>query len=85
VWSGWVISVSSLVGAYGLAASHDAAVWWVLVWAAPTLGCASVGALLCLRVLAVVTATLQPTYASLWLRPTGAAAPVPAKPREVLR
>jgi hypothetical protein len=49
VWSGWVISALSLVGAYGLAASHDAAVWWVLVWAAPTLGCASVGALLCLR------------------------------------
>jgi hypothetical protein len=49
VWSGWVISALSLVAAYGLAASHDAAVWWVLVWAAPTLGCASVGALLCLR------------------------------------
>ena len=36
-------------------------------------------------VLTVVTATLQPSHASLWLRPTRAAAPVPANPRELLR
>jgi hypothetical protein len=49
VWSLWMTSVVSLVGAYGLASFDDAAVWWVLAWAVPTVGCSSVGALLCLR------------------------------------
>jgi hypothetical protein len=46
----WGVTAASLVGAYLLAASHGGAVWWVLVWALPTLGCASVGVLLCVRV-----------------------------------
>ncbi len=50
VFLAWGVTASSLVGAYLLAASHGAAVWWVLVGALPTLGSASVGLLLCVRV-----------------------------------
>ena len=46
----WGVTASSLVGAYLLAASHGGAVWWVLAGALPTLGSASVGVLLCVRV-----------------------------------
>jgi hypothetical protein len=50
VFLAWGVTAASMVGAYLLAASHGAAVWWVLVWSVPTLGCSSVGVLLCVRV-----------------------------------
>src|SRR5664279_3091773 len=50
VFVAWGVTASSLVGAYLLAASHGGAVWWVLAGALPTLGSASVGVLLCVRV-----------------------------------
>jgi hypothetical protein len=50
VFLAWGVTAASLVAAYLLAASHGGAVWWILAWALPTLGCASVGVLLCVRV-----------------------------------
>ena len=53
LWSvlvAWGSTATSLLGAYLLAASHGAAVWWVLALAVPVLGAASVGVVLCVRV-----------------------------------
>jgi hypothetical protein len=50
VFLAWGVTTSSLVGAYLLAASHGGAVWWILARALPTLGGASVGVVLCVRV-----------------------------------
>ena len=50
VFLAWGVTAASMVGAYLLAASHGGAVWWVVAGALPTLGSASVGVMLCVRV-----------------------------------
>ncbi len=50
VWSAWCLSVTGLVAALALSLWHDAALWWILAWGIPLIGCSSVGLLICLRV-----------------------------------
>ncbi len=49
-WSVWVISVAAMASAIGLAVRADLPLSWVVIPVAPTLGCATVGLVLCLRV-----------------------------------
>jgi hypothetical protein len=46
----WAVAVGSLLLAFGVALAHDVGLGWVVVWAVPGLGCASVGAVLCRKV-----------------------------------
>lgn len=50
VSSAWASALASLAGALLLSASHGSAVRWIVTSGAPILGCASVGAVLCVRV-----------------------------------
>ncbi len=50
MWSVWAISVAAMVCAVVLTVRADLPLSWVLIPVAPTMGCATVGLVLCLRV-----------------------------------